>query len=104
MAQQLLAVGMKLETEELGERDERMAQLHYLTGFVEDEVSQGWRKLDDVMTGKRFPHYWPFVRGIHQSPVDSPHKGPSNAQLWCLFCEGYIYPPVTDGFPSQKAQ
>ena len=21
-------------------------------------------------------HYWPFVRGIHQWPVDSPHKGP----------------------------
>ena len=21
-------------------------------------------------------HYWPFVRGIHRSPVDSPHKGP----------------------------
>ena len=20
-------------------------------------------------------HYWPFVRGIHQSPVDSPQKG-----------------------------
>ena len=23
-----------------------------------------------------FPHRWPFVRGIHQSLVDSPHKGP----------------------------
>ena len=21
-------------------------------------------------------HYWPFVRGIHWGPVDSPHKGP----------------------------
>ena len=21
-------------------------------------------------------HHWPFVRGIHRSPVDSPHKGP----------------------------
>ena len=21
-------------------------------------------------------HYWPFVRGIHRKPVDSPHKGP----------------------------
>ena len=21
-------------------------------------------------------HYWPFLRGIHQSLVDSPHKGP----------------------------
>ena len=23
-----------------------------------------------------FPRYWPFVRGIHWSPVNSPHKGP----------------------------
>ena len=30
---------------------------------------------DDVMTWKHFPCYWPFVRGIHQSPVDSPQKG-----------------------------
>ena len=22
-----------------------------------------------------FPLYWPFVRGIHRSPVNSPHKG-----------------------------
>ena len=24
---------------------------------------------------KHFPRYWPFVRGIHRSPVDSHHKG-----------------------------
>ena len=29
----------------------------------------------DVMTWKHFPGYWPFVRGIHRSPVNSPHKG-----------------------------
>ena len=28
------------------------------------------------MTWKHFPYYWPFVRGTHQSLVDSPHKGP----------------------------
>ena len=29
-------------------------------------------------TSKRHqsPHYWPFVRGIHRWPVNSPHKGP----------------------------
>ena len=31
---------------------------------------------DDVMTWKHVPHHWPFVRGIHWSLVDSPHKGP----------------------------
>ena len=31
-------------------------------------------KQDDVIRWKHFPRYWPFVRGIHQSPVNSPHK------------------------------
>ena len=30
---------------------------------------------DDVIKWKHFPRYWPFVRGIHWSPVNSPHKG-----------------------------
>ena len=30
---------------------------------------------DDVIKWKHFPRYWPFVRGIHRSPVNSPHKG-----------------------------
>ena len=30
---------------------------------------------DDVIKWKHFPLYWPFVRGIHRSPVNSPHKG-----------------------------
>ena len=29
---------------------------------------------DDVVKWKHFPRYWPFVRGIHQSLVNSPHK------------------------------
>ena len=30
---------------------------------------------DDVIKWKHFPRYWAFVRGIHRSPVNSPHKG-----------------------------
>ena len=30
---------------------------------------------DDVTKWKHFPRYWPFVRGIHRFPVNSPHKG-----------------------------
>ena len=30
---------------------------------------------DDIIKWKHFPRYWPFVQGIHQSPVNSPHKG-----------------------------
>ena len=37
-------------------------------------ASFGWEH-DDVIKWKHFPRYWPFVRGIHRSPVNSPHKG-----------------------------
>ena len=30
---------------------------------------------DDVIKWKHFPRHWPFVRGTHRSPVDSPLKG-----------------------------
>ena len=30
---------------------------------------------DDVIKWKHFPRDWPFVWGIHRSPVNSPHKG-----------------------------
>ena len=30
---------------------------------------------DDGIKWKHFPRYWTSVRGIHRSPVNSPHKG-----------------------------
>ena len=30
---------------------------------------------DDVNKWKHLPRHWPSVRGIHRSPVNSPHKG-----------------------------
>ena len=30
---------------------------------------------DDAIKWKHFPPYWPFVRGIHRWPMNSPHKG-----------------------------
>ena len=42
---------------------------------------------DDVIKWKHFPHYWPFVRGIHRSPVNSPHNGQwSGALMFSLIC------------------
>ena len=40
-------------------------------------LSSVWMMIfnDDVIKGKHFPRYWSFVRGIHRSPVNSPHKG-----------------------------
>ena len=42
---------------------------------------------DDVIKWKHFPRYWPFVRGIHRSPVNSPHKGQWRvALMFTLIC------------------
>ena len=42
---------------------------------------------DDIIKRKHFPHYWPFVRGIHRSPVNSPHKGQwRGAWMFSLIC------------------
>ena len=42
---------------------------------------------DDVIKWKHFPRYWPFVRGIHRSPVNSPHKGHwRGAFMFSLIC------------------
>ena len=40
---------------------------------------------DDVIKWKHFPRYWPFVRGIHRSPVNSPHKGQWRGALLFYF-------------------
>ena len=46
------------------------------------KLYRAWRYWhDDGMPRKQLPHYWPFVWGIHWSPVDSPHKRASDAEL-----------------------
>ena len=36
-----------------------------------------------------FLRYWPFVKGIHRSPVNSPHKGQwRGALMFSLICVG----------------
>ena len=39
---------------------------------------------DDVIKWKHFPRNWPFVRGIHRSPVNSPHKDQWRGALMCF--------------------
>ena len=42
---------------------------------------------DDVIKLKHFPRYWQFVRRIHRSPVNSPHKGHwRGALMFSLIC------------------
>ena len=53
-----------------------------------------WLTHDDVIKWKHFPRYWPFVRGIHRSPVTSPHKGQWRGALMfsliCVWINGWI--------------
>ena len=47
-----------------------------------------WRAVlshDDVIKWKHFPRYWPFVREIHRSPVNFPHKGHWRGALMFTF-------------------
>ena len=42
---------------------------------------------DDFTRWKHFPCYWPFVGGIHRSPVNYPHKGHwRGAWVFSLIC------------------
>ena len=49
---------------------------------------------DDVIKWKHFPHYWSFMRGIHRSPVNSPHKGQWRGALMfsliCVWINGWV--------------
>ena len=61
----------------------RLQRLDYMTGNPYSSQH------DDVIKWKHFPRYWPFVRGIHRSPVNSPHKGQwRGALMFPLICVG----------------
>ena len=49
---------------------------------------------DDVIKWTHFPRYWPFVRGIHRSPVNSPQKGRRRGalkfSLICAWTNGWV--------------
>ena len=49
---------------------------------------------DDVIKWKHFPRYWPFLWGIHRSPVNSPHKGQWRGALMfsliCIWINGWV--------------
>ena len=45
---------------------------------------------DDVIKWNHFPRYWPFLRGIHRSPLDSPRKSQWRGAL--MFSSMYALP------------
>ena len=46
---------------------------------------------------EKFPRYWPVVRGIHRSPVNSPHKGQWRGALMFSFISARINGWVNNG-------
>ena len=56
--------------------------------------TERWWHHDDVIKWKHFPRNWPFVRGIHRSPVNSPHKGQWRGafmfSLICVWINGWV--------------
>ena len=50
---------------------------------------------DDVIKWRHLPRNWPLVRGIHRSPVDSPHKG-----QWLVFS---LICASTNGWANNRA-
>ena len=53
----------------------------YSVGWLYDDTCT----CHDVIKWKHFPRYWPFVRGIHRSPVNSLHKGQWRGALYFLW-------------------
>ena len=59
----------------------RNVHMWYIVGYGTDAFH------DDVIKWKHFPRYWPFVREIHRSPVNFPHKGQwRGALMFTLIC------------------
>ena len=52
---------------------------------VGEDASKWVPRTADVMAWIRFPHYWPFVRGILGNRW-TPSQKACNAKLWCLPC------------------
>ena len=61
---------------------EEVFENHMMTSFKRPDEMH-----DDVIKWKHFTRYWPFVRGIHRSPVNSAHKGQwCGALMFSLIC------------------
>ena len=71
--------------------NEQRAMPHDEGGFNIKTSSWQHRNHDDVIKWRHFPRYWPFVRGIHRPPVNSPHKGQWRGALILSLIFVWIY-------------
>ena len=67
--------------------------LHLPIFVITDSLALG-HVHDDAIKWKHFPRYWPFLRGIHRSPVNSPHTGQWRGalvfSLICVWINGWV--------------
>ena len=62
---------------------------------IHSHGTRKWRWI--IIKWKHFPRYWPFVRGIHPSPVNSPHKGQWRGALMLSLISARISGWVNNG-------
>ena len=60
-------------------------RVHVIKITIYREIYSRVPSQDDVIKWKHFPCYWPFVRGIHRSMVNSPHNGPVTRSFGVFF-------------------
>ena len=66
---------------------QKYQQIQGKTSLFAKRCSALYIRHDDVIKSKHFPGYWPFVWGIHRSPVNTPHKGQwRGALMFSLIC------------------
>ena len=62
-------------------------EMHKNNNKLDSSSTDNAKFHDDVIKWKHFPRNWPFVRGIHRSPMNSCHKGQwRGALMFSLIC------------------
>ena len=81
-------------TSALGEWISDFVFIQYSLITRSTDVNQNTLWHDDVIKRKHFPCYWPFMQGIHRSPVNSRNKGQWRGALMfsliCVWISGWV--------------
>ena len=63
---------------------------HTMLYHIDTYIKRRKKKHDDVIKWNHFQRYRPFVRGIHRSPVNFPHKSPRRGALVFYLISAWI--------------
>ena len=85
---------MTLGTPKVSQSNGRQGKMYFDSSHHDGCVCIMSLHHDDIIKWKHFPRYWPFVRGIHRSLVNSPHKCPWRGALMfsmiCAWTKGWV--------------